>query len=77
MLIYISAHPTAVLEIATPLLRLAMTERDGGWSRFAGSAVVISDRTAERHEGRSLHWFVLVGRAALPPPTAFDDRHAK
>ena len=77
MLIYISAHPTAVPEIATPLLRLAMTERDGGWSRFAGSAVVIAERTAERHEGRSLHWFVPVGRAALPPPGRYDDRPVK
>ena len=47
MLIYISAHPTAVLEIATPY-GLAMTAEDGGWSRFAESAVVIAERTAER-----------------------------
>ena len=36
-----------VLEIATPY-GLAMTEVDGGWSRFAGGAVFISDCTAER-----------------------------
>ena len=47
MLICISARPTAVLEIATPY-GLAMTAEEGGWSRFAGSAVVIAERTAER-----------------------------
>ena len=44
-----------VLEIATALTGLAMTAVDGSWSRFAGSAVVIPDRTAEWHGGRSLH----------------------
>ena len=34
---------------------LAMTVEDGGWSRFAGSAVVGPNRTEERHRGRSLH----------------------
>ena len=36
-----------VLEIATAY-GLAMTEVDGGWSRFAGGTVVIPNRTAER-----------------------------
>ena len=34
MLIYLSAHPTVAVEIATPLLRLAMTEVDGSWSFY-------------------------------------------
>ena len=43
-----------VPEIATGLAPLAMTEGDGGWSRFAVGAVIITDCTAERHGGRSL-----------------------
>ena len=43
-----------VQEIATAC-GLAMTEVDDGWSHFAGDAVVVPDRTAERHRGRSLH----------------------
>ena len=43
-----------VQEIATAC-GLAMTEVDDGWSRFAGSAAVVPDHTAERHGGRSLH----------------------
>ena len=44
-----------VLKIATGLTPLAMTVVVVTWSRFAGGAVVIPDRTAERHGGRSLH----------------------
>ena len=35
MLTYLSAYPTAAVEIATPLLRLAMTAVIGGWFHFA------------------------------------------
>ena len=45
-----------VPEIATALTGLAMTVGDSGWSHFAGSAVVVPGHTAERHEGRSLHY---------------------
>ena len=45
-----------VPEIATALTGLAMTVGDSGWSRFAGDAVVVPGHTAERHEGRSLHY---------------------
>ena len=44
-----------VLEIATGLTPLAMTVIVVTLSPFAGGAVVIPDRTAERHGGRSLH----------------------
>ena len=35
MLTYLSAYPTAAVEIATPLLRLAMTEVGGGWTFYS------------------------------------------
>ena len=44
-----------VLEIATGLTPLAMTVVVVTWSRFAVSAVVDLQCTAERHGGRSLH----------------------
>ena len=43
-----------VQEIATAC-GLAMTAVDGGWFLCAGRAVVVPERTAERHGGRSLH----------------------
>ena len=53
-----------------------MTEVDGGWSRFAG--VQWSSQSVPRNgHDRSLHWFVLVGRAALPPPIRLDDLYPK
>ena len=36
------------MRIATGLTPLAMTEVDDGWSQFAGSAVIVPNRTAER-----------------------------
>ena len=55
MLIYISAHLTAAVEIATAF-GLAMTVEDDSWSRFAGGAAIFPNRTAERHGGRSLRY---------------------
>ena len=50
-----------VQEIATAC-GLAMTAVDGGWSLCAGSAAVVQKRTAERHGGRSLHWYAKIVR---------------
>ena len=70
-----------VQEIATGLTPLAMTVVVVTLSHFAGGAVVIPDRTAERHGGRSLHWDIgqhnTVGRAASPPPIMLDDLYPK
>ena len=49
---------------------LAMTEVDGGWSHCAGGAVVIAERTAERHGGRSLHFLYRRGRPPGRPTDA-------
>ena len=48
MLTYISAHPTAAVEIATALTGLAMTVVVVTWSRFAGGAAFFCGCTAER-----------------------------
>ena len=67
MLICLSAHPAAAVEIATPHLRLAMTVVVGGWPHFARLRWLFRITPWNGHD-RSLRLFV---RKAENSPASF------